>query len=149
MKLRVTHPNQRDSLLLDQLYAIWHESVIATHHFLSPDAIMSIGKLVPAYLSSVPILITISDTLDAPPRGFLGIESHTIAMLFIHPSFIGKGLGRSLITYAIQHYHVNEVSVNEHNPAALGFYQHLGFQITRRESHDEQGNPYPILYLRL
>ena len=41
------------------------------------------------------------------------------------------------------------MTVNEQNPQAVGFYQHLGFVIYRRTSHDEEGNPYPLLYLKL
>jgi putative acetyltransferase len=39
--------------------------------------------------------------------------------------------------------------VNEQNPQAKGFYEHMGFQVYKRTDTDEQGNPYPILYMRL
>lgn len=41
------------------------------------------------------------------------------------------------------------MTVNEQNPAVLGFYKHMGFTLTGRSETDEQGNPYPILTLAL
>lgn len=34
-------------------------------------------------------------------------------------------------------------------PQAAGFYQHLGFETYKRTDFDEEGNPYPLLYMRL
>ena len=53
-----------------------------------------------------------------------------------------------MLRYAVQAYGVSEVSVNEQNPQAVGFYEHLGFRTYRRTDRDEQGRPYPILYMR-
>ena len=38
--------------------------------------------------------------------------------------------------------------VNEQNPQAVGFYEHLGFQTYKRTECDEEGNPYPLLYMK-
>lgn len=70
-------------------------------------------------------------------------------MLFIAPEERGKGLGRQLIKYGIENYAVNEVCVNEQNPQAVGFYEHMGFRVYKRTDFDEQGNPYPILCMEL
>lgn len=37
--------------------------------------------------------------------------------------------------------------VNEQNPLAKGFYEHMGFKVYKRTVVDEQGNPYPLLYM--
>ena len=34
-------------------------------------------------------------------------------------------------------------------PLAKGFYENMGFQVYKRTELDEQGNPYPLLYMRL
>ena len=39
--------------------------------------------------------------------------------------------------------------MNEQNPQAVGFYEHMGFQTYRRTDRDEEGGPYPLLYMRL
>lgn len=43
---------------------------------------------------------------------------------------------------------MSELTVNEQNPAAAGFYRHMAFAVYRRSELDEQGGPYPILYMR-
>lgn len=39
--------------------------------------------------------------------------------------------------------------VNEQNPQAVGFYEHMGFETYKRTDCDEEGNPYPLLYMNL
>ena len=70
-------------------------------------------------------------------------------MLFLSPSERGKGIGRQLLQYGVQHYGIREVTVNEQNPQAAGFYEHLGFETYRRTDCDENGDPYPLLYMKL
>lgn len=43
---------------------------------------------------------------------------------------------------------VQEVTVNEQNPQAVGFYEYMGFKTYKRTDHDEEGNPYPLLYMK-
>ena len=70
-------------------------------------------------------------------------------MLFIAPEERGKGLGKRLIQYGIENYAVERLAVNEQNPQAKGFYEHMGFQVYKRTDLDKQGNPYPLLYMSL
>ena len=70
-------------------------------------------------------------------------------MLFLSPEVRGKGLGKQLLQYGIETYNIQELTVNEQNPQAVGFYEHMGFQTYKRTDHDEEGNPYPLLYMRL
>ena len=37
----------------------------------------------------------------------------------------------------IEKYNVNELAVNEQNPNAKGFYEHLGFKVYKRSETDE------------
>ena len=77
----------------------------------------------------------------------MGVENGSLEMLFIAPDERGKGLGRLLIQYGIENYAVERLTVNEQNPQAKGFYEHMGFQVYKRTELDEQGNPYPLLYM--
>ena len=78
----------------------------------------------------------------------MGIEERNLEMLFVAPEQRGQGWGKSLIEYGVERYGIETVGVNEQNPQARGFYEHLGFVVYERKNHDEQGNPYPILYMR-
>ena len=57
-------------------------------------------------------------------------------------------MGKELLKYGIETYSVADLAVNEQNPLAKGFYEHMGFEVYRRTELDEQGNPYPLLYMR-
>ena len=56
--------------------------------------------------------------------------------------------GFDLLGYGIEQYGVNDLAVNEQNPLAKGFYEHLGFIVYKRTEFDEQGNAYPLLYMK-
>ena len=79
----------------------------------------------------------------------MGVDNERLEMLFLLPAARGAGLGRQLLTYSIDHFGIREVTVNEQNPQAIGFYLHMGFTVFKRTDRDEAGNPYPFLYMRL
>lgn len=139
---------ERNSDLISNLIAVWEASVRATHLFLSDSEILSIKEYVPQALKSIDKLI-IAENDEEKPIAFMGIENETLEMLFITPSERGQGLGKLLLQYGISNYNVNRLTVNEQNPQAKGFYEHMGFHVYKRTDYDEQGNPYPLLYMRL
>ncbi len=115
--------------------------------FLSDSEIKKIAKYIPQALNAIPHLI-IAVNHEKEPIAFMGIEERKLEMLFISPQYRGKGLGKQLLQYGAENYSINELGVNEQNPQAKGFYEHMGFQVYERTSIDEHGNPYPILYMR-
>ncbi len=138
----------RTPLLVAQLLDVWEKSVRATHLFLSGEEIEEIKKFVPTALTAVPHLIVEMDT-EGTPVAFMGIDDRKLEMLFIAPKERGKGLGRKLMEHGIEKYSVKELVVNEQNPQARGFYEHMGFQVRERSELDEQGNPYPVLFMEI
>lgn len=140
--------NERNSDLILQLVNVWESSVRATHLFLSSQGIEEIKKYVPQALETIANLVVAVDK-DNLPVAFMGIENEKLEMLFIAPEERGKGLGKRLIRYGIEKYSINEVTVNEQNPQAIGFYECMGFKTYKRTEHDEQGMPYPLLYMKL
>ena len=68
-------------------------------------------------------------------------------MLFIAFAERGKGLGKQLLERADFDEKIKQVTVNEQNPQAICFYEHMGFSVYKRTDLDEQGNPYPLLYM--
>lgn len=138
---------QREPQLIYQLTAIWEDSVRATHLFLSEAEIQKIKAYVPHALTGVSHLL-VAERAPGQPVAFMGIEGPRLEMLFLSPEERGAGLGRQLLEYGIRHYHLQELTVNEQNPQAVGFYQHMGFETYRRTDCDEQGGPYPLLYMK-
>lgn len=136
----------QSSTLVSQLVKLWRASVTATHDFLTTKEIAAIAEEVPMALKSIPTLLVILDQ-QQQPQAFLGLVGTEIAMLFVAPVMRGQGLGRQLITIACQQYDAKQLTVNEQNPQARGFYEHLGFQVTERRKLDDQGRPYPILVM--
>ena len=131
-----------------ELLGVWERSVRATHLFLSDGEVRSIREYVPQALLGVAHLLVAEDEAGAP-AAFMGVEDGALEMLFIDPEERGKGLGRRLLGLGIESYGVRRLAVNEQNPRAAGFYEHMGFEAYARSETDEQGNPYPILYMRL
>lgn len=139
---------KRTENLINQLLEVWEDSVKATHTFLSNEEIKKIKKYVPQALEGIAHLIIIEND-SHQPIAFMGIEENKLEMLFIKNSERGKGLGKQLLNYGIEKYSVNELAVNEQNPQAKGFYEHMGFKVYQRNELDDQGNPYPVLYMKL
>ena len=121
---------QREPQLIHQFTAIWEDSVRATHLFLSEAEIQEIKAYVPQALTGVSRLL-VAERAPGQPVAFMGIEGPRLEMLFLSPAERGAGLGRQLLEYGIRHYHLQELTVNEQNPQAVGFYQHMGFETYR------------------
>lgn len=146
--MKIFEVKERTQELVNTLLEVWENSVKATHLFLSDNEIEKIKEYVPQALKEVAHLIIIENENNIP-IAFMGIEGTKLEMLFIKNSERRKGLGRQLLNYGIKNYNINELAVNEQNPNAKEFYEHLGFKVYKRTELDEQGNPYPILYMRL
>ena len=146
--MKIFEVKDRTPSLIDQLLPIWESSVRATHHFLSEQEIQRIKGYVPQAMGGVEHLIVAEDELDAPVA-FMGTDGDRLEMLFLAPGERGKGLGRQLVSLGISEYGVHEVTVNEQNPEAVGFYEHMGFVTYKRTEQDEEGGPYPLLYMAL
>ncbi len=140
--------DERTENLINQLLEVWEDSVKATHTFLSNEEIENIKKYVPQALKGISHLIILENE-KYQPIAFMGIEENKLEMLFIKNSERGKGLGKKLLNYGIENYGVNDLAVNEDNPQAKEFYEHMGFKVYQRNELDDQGNPYPVLYMRL
>ena len=139
---------ERNENLIQELLKVWENSVRATHKFLSNEEILEIKKYVPEALASISHLIIDNDE-NGNPLGFSGIQENKLEMLFITSDYRGKGIGKKMLSYGIENYGVTNLAVNEDNPQAKGFYEHMGFKVYQRNELDDQGNPYPVLYMKL
>lgn len=140
--------NKRTNKLLAQLTQVWENSVKATHLFLSESEIENIKQYVPQAIKEVHSLGIVKNQCGIP-IAFMGVENNRLEMLFVGAQERKKGIGTKLIQYGIEKLSVNNLTVNEQNPDARGFYESKGFKVFKRAEVDEQGNPYPVLYMRL
>ena len=138
--------DSRTPELIAGLLGIWEASVRASHHFLTEDDIRSLCPHAEEAIRQIETLWVVE--YDDVRIGFMGIQSDKIEMLFLHPDYFRKGIGRMLIQKAVSEADVQYVDVNEQNPAAVKFYEKMGFRTFRRDSTDDQGNPFPILRMK-
>ncbi len=131
-----------------RMVEVWEASVRATHLFLTEADIQFFKPLVHNALVQVQTLVCVRD-VEGQVVGFIGVDGVEVAMLFIHPDWRGQGIGRRLMEYAINTRGATAVDVNEQNEQAVGFYRRMGFEVVGRSPLDNEGRPFPILYLRL
>ena len=146
--MKIHEVKSRSPELIAILLDIWENSVRATHNFLTDAEIKRIREYVPQAINSVEHLAVAEDEYGRL-AGFMGTDKDRLEMLFLSSAEIGTGLGKRLVQYGIRNYGIGEVTVNEQNPQAAGFYEHMGFEVYKRTDCDEEGNPYPLLYMRL
>lgn len=139
--------DNRTTEFINRLLQVWEASVRATHHFLTEQDIQNIKQQGEAALYGIDTLVVAFE--EDIPIGFMGIQEKKIEALFLSPDQIGKGWGRLLIDLAIQQYGALYIDVNEQNTHAEAIYRHLGFETYQYDETDEQGNPFPILHMKL
>ena len=144
--MEVREETERTPERLAQLLAVWESSVRATHHFLTERELLRIRAYVPQALAGVRHLAAAWE--NGRPVAFLGAEDGRLEMLFVAAEHRGRGCGRMLLRYGMEHYGVDSVTVNEQNPQAVGFYARMGFTVVGRSPVDGQGGPYPILTMK-
>jgi putative acetyltransferase len=131
-----------------EIMEVWEASVRATHEFLTEKDIRFFKSVIPnEYLPAV-ALHCVKDGADRI-YGFVGVAEQTVEMLFLAPQSRGKGLGKMLLNYAIAELGARKLDVNEQNPFAVGFYEHMGFKVVSRSSVDATGKPFPLLHMEL
>jgi putative acetyltransferase len=139
---------QRGKAISSVLLEIWEASVSATHDFLTVNDIQGLKPVVYEAIQGIETLVTAKNE-HGIAAAFMGVERDKIEMLFVVPQMRGKGIGRRLLSYAVNELNARYVDVNEQNPQAEGFYGKMGFEVFGRSELDAQGNPYPLLHMRL
>ena len=144
--IEVVEKNERCPMLIGRLLHIWEASVRASHRFLAESDINRFIPQVENALLQIETLWVMQDNLL--PVGFMGVQERKIEMLFLHPAYIHKGLGRMLVERALRELQVEYVDVNEQNSGAAKFYGRMGFETFNRNEYDNEGNHFPILEMR-
>ncbi|WP_367184027.1 GNAT family N-acetyltransferase [uncultured Bacteroides sp.] len=146
-KAHVVYRENRDAALISSMVSLWEKSVKASHDFLSEVDIKNLVPVVKIAIKEIENFIILYH--GDIPVGFIGIEQRKIEMLFVSPEYFGCGFGKELVDIAIKDYGCIFVDVNEQNPKARDFYYRMGFRQYERTDIDEQGNPFPIIKMKL
>ena len=133
---------------MTDILQVWESSVKATHLFLTEAEIVSLRSFVEEGVKFISNLAVIRDE-EGTIQAFIGVHDNKIEMLFVKDTCRGKGLGKHLVNWAINTLNIKFVDVNEQNEQGLGFYKYMGFEVFDRSELDEQGNPFPILHMKL
>lgn len=144
--MEIVELDKRGATLIEKLVELWEGSVRATHLFLTEDDIAQLKQFVPQALIEVPRLFVA--TKDSVLLGFMGASGTMLEMLFVSADRRRQGVGSELLRYGIETCSLDEVAANEQNPQARKFYEHMGFETYKRTELDEQGNPFPLLYMK-
>lgn len=129
-----------------QVVAVWEASVRASHNFLTEADIQFFKPFVRDALLHMGHLACVRDEAGEVV-GFIGVMGHKIEMLFVHPQWQRRGVGRQLLEYAVKTLGANQVDVNEQNHQAVEFYKKMGFVVEGRSELDTLGKPFPLLHL--
>ena len=129
-----------------QIMRVWRSAVDATHHFLAQEDRQAIEDEVAAFLPTAPLWLAVD--ADDHAMGFMYLHEGHMEALFIDAGHRGAGIGRALLTHALQLHPALTTDVNEQNVQAVGFYERMGFQRGGRSGLDGQGRPYPLIHLR-
>ena len=124
---QITDISRSRDNFLPELLTVWEDSVRSSHEFLSEQDIENLKPMVLSALQAVPKLFC----------------------LFLASAWRGQGYGKRMICYAIDELKISRVDVNEQNPHARRFYERAGFSVYARSERDGQGNPFPVLHMKL
>lgn len=130
-----------------RLAEVWESSVRATHGFLAEEDIVSIRRRLPEYFVAVRLVAWRGG--DGVVKGFAGVADGKLEMLFVDASARGRGVGKALLCWAVEKMGARSLDVNEQNPSAVGFYEHMGFRVAGRSETDGEGRPLPLLHMEL
>ena len=145
-RIETVGKDKRNPDLTNRLLKVWEASVRASHHFLTETDIERLTPQAENALREIETLRVVKD--NSLPVGFMGVQERKIEMLFLHPDYFRKGLGKELVQRAFEELDVEFVDVNEQNPDAIRFYRRMGFNVFKHNECDSEGNPFPILEMK-
>ncbi|MHA4729756.1 GNAT family N-acetyltransferase [Ensifer adhaerens] len=125
---------------LEELSAIWFEASITAHAFVGEARLCEQRLLIETvYLPNAETWVAIR---DGEPAGFVSLLDDFIGGLFVSPRHQGAGIGRLLVSHALQLKGQLRLEVYTANSQAYAVYENLGFEEQSRRSEDDEGLPF-------
>ena len=133
------------TIVAEDLISIWEDSIRA-HSFLKEENIAKVKPLVKLAIKNMQTLLVAKEKSNI--IGFIALENKKIEMLLVKPEFLGKGVGKALLLFAIEKYSAVWVDINERNKKALEFYKHMGFSVFSCSKTGNAENSGVILHMK-
>lgn len=112
---------------LDEVARIWLDGNLEAHSFIDPNYWKNYYDTVKQDIGHAELFIFEENGHVA---GFLGMDGHYIAGLFVASEYRGQGIGTQLLESAKQTHFELTLSVYEKNASAYKFYLKNGFRET-------------------
>jgi len=137
----IRNPENKD---IDKIMDIWLKSTIKAHDFISEEYWEN------SYNTVKDVYIPIAETFVYEDhddiKGFISIiNNEFIGALFVDIDAQGKGIGKSLIDYAMDKYKKLNLAVYKANKKSVEFYIHRGFKIIKEQLNEDSANKEYIM----
>ncbi|GGX55078.1 acetyltransferase [Tateyamaria omphalii] len=132
---------------LKKLSNIWFDASSLAHAFVGHERLLEQRYLIETqYLPNAETWVAIQDEV---PVGFISLLDTFVGGLFVAPHCQGTGIGRRLITHALDLKGALSLEVYTENVQALDFYNALGFKELSRRAVDDDGLPFENAQMEL
>ena len=132
---------------LKKLSRIWFDASLLAHPFIGEQRLRDQQTLIEnEYLPNAETWVA---CVEDEPSGFISLLDTFIGGIFVSPAQQGRGIGRHLITHALNLAGELELEVYTDNQQAMNFYASIGFQELSRRACDDDGHAFENARLRL
>ncbi|MFQ6755637.1 GNAT family N-acetyltransferase [Cereibacter sphaeroides] len=132
---------------LKQLSDIWFDASMKAHPFIGEARLLEQRQLIEEdYLPRAQTWVACH---EREALGFISLLGNFIGGLFVAPDRQGMGIGRKLVSHALDRQGDLSLEVYIANEQAVRFYTSLGFREVSRRAVDDFGHPFPNAALQL
>lgn len=137
--IRESHSSDIASIL-----ALWLESTIYAHPFIKESYWRESESIVrDVYLPAARTWVWED---DGKIQGFVSVlEARFLGALFVAPGVLHRGIGKALVEFVQQRFHVLSLEVYQKNQPAVNFYHALGFRIEDGAWQEDTQHPTWIM----
>ena len=129
---------------IDKIMDIWLKSTIKAHDFISEEYWKNSYNTVKDVYIPIAETFVYEDCDDI--KGFISIiNNEFIGALFVDVDAQGKGIGKSLIDYAMDKYKKLNLAVYKDNKKSVEFYIHRGFKIIKEQLNEDSAHKEYIM----
>ncbi|WP_426123288.1 GNAT family N-acetyltransferase [Pararhizobium sp. PWRC1-1] len=130
-----------------KLSGIWLDASLLAHPFIGASRLIEQRQLIEEkYLPNAETWVACH---MGEPVGFISLMDTFIGGIFVAPDQQGRGIGRTLITHAVDRKGALSLEVYTENEQAMRFYTAFGFVEVSRRANDDEGFPFQNAHLRL